>query len=303
MTDMGPKGITVNTAPGAEAHVYAEDDAAIFQSMFGSDGVLEVGQECESQVISNNKVRIKDGVIIVGGHIARIPYGEYVDCEIANGQSGKKRNDIIVGKFTTTGSGGIDTMTCEVKQGAAVTGTAEDPELTQNDIYQGGKIREMPLYRIKLDGLSITGVEPMFDLIPSIPTLNASLAELSDDIDKKEPTQKRGGSGCYRKSGYECILQAADVPAKDIVKALDAAYRPVGKPATVTGWCKNNNTEGYYPCLGRINTDGKFQYLSALNELGQTTPYYIYSEALGENVLSRFNVWLSGAWMTNVNGT
>lgn len=133
--------------------------------------------------------------------------------------------------------------------------------------------------------------------------LNASLAELSNDIDKKEPTQNRGGSGCYRKSGYECILQAADVPAKDIVKALDAAYRPVGKPATVTGWCKNNNTEGYYPCLGRINTDGKFQYLSALNELGQTTPYYIYSEALGENVLSRFNVWLSGAWMTNVNGT
>lgn len=175
---MGLKGITVNTAPEAEAHVYAEDDAAIFQSMFGSDGVLEVGQECESQVISNNKVRIKDGVIIVGGHIARIPYGEYVDCEIANGQSGKKRNDIIVGKFTTTGSGGIDTMTCEVKQGAAVTGTAEDPELTQNDIYQGGKIREMPLYRIKLDGLSITGVEPMFDLIPSIPTLNASLLSI-----------------------------------------------------------------------------------------------------------------------------
>ena len=133
--------------------------------------------------------------------------------------------------------------------------------------------------------------------------LNASLSDLSDEIDGKEPTQKRGGSGCYRKSGYECILQAADVPAKDIVKALDAAYRPVGKPATVTGWCKNNNTEGYYPCLGRINTDGKFQYLSALNELGQTTPYYIYSEALGENVLSRFNVWLSGAWMTNVNGT
>ena len=36
----------------------------------------------------------------------------------------------------------------------------------------------MPLYRIKLDGLSITGVEQMFDLIPSIPTLNASLADM-----------------------------------------------------------------------------------------------------------------------------
>ena len=216
---MALKGITVNTAPEAEAHVYAEDDAAIFQSMFGSDGVLEVGQECESQVISNNKVRIKDGVIIVGGHIARIPYGEYVDCEIANGQSGKKRNDIIIGKFTTTGSGGIDTMTCEVKQGAAVTGTAEDPELTQNDIYQGGKIREMPLYRIKLDGLSITGVEPMFDLIPSIPTLNASLLSILQPT-FEEIYNSSLGTVWGAKIGRIAILRwaviAADSPTRTI---------------------------------------------------------------------------------------
>lgn len=229
---MALKGITVNTAPEAEAHVYAEDDAAIFQSMFGSDGVLEVGQECESQVISNNKVRIKDGVIIVGGHIARIPYGEYVDCEIANGQSGKKRNDIIIGKFTTTGSGGIDTMTCEVKQGAAVTGTAEDPELTQNDIYQGGKIREMPLYRIKLDGLSITGVEQMFDLIPSIPTLNASLLSTLQPT-FEEIYNSSLGTVWGAKIGRIAILKfaviAADSPTRTI--RLGSKYAPAANAA------------------------------------------------------------------------
>lgn len=175
---MALKGITVNTAPEAEPHIYAEDDAAIYQAICGPDGVFEIGQQCESQVISNNKVRIKDGVVIVGGHFARIPYGEYVDCEIANGQSGKKRNDIIIAKFVTTGSEGIDTMACEVKRGTAVTGTATDPVLTQNDLYQGGKVRELPLYRVILDGLSITKVEPMFNLIPTIPTVNASLTEM-----------------------------------------------------------------------------------------------------------------------------
>ena len=178
---MGLKGLTVNTAPEAEPHIYAEDDAAIYQAICGPDGVFEIGQKCESQVISNNKVRVKDGVIIVGGHFARIPYGDYIDFEIANGQAGKKRNDILIAKFTTTGSGGIDTFTGVVKQGAAVTGTATDPALTQNDLYQGGKIREMPLYRVKLDGLSITEVEPMFDLIPTIPTINAYLSELLID--------------------------------------------------------------------------------------------------------------------------
>lgn len=60
------KGITINTDPAAEAHICAEDDAAIYQSIVGSDGVMMIGQQCESQVISNNKVRVKDGVIVVG---------------------------------------------------------------------------------------------------------------------------------------------------------------------------------------------------------------------------------------------
>ena len=182
----GLKGITINTDPAAEAHVYAEDDAAIYQSIFGSDGVLTIGQQCESQVISNNKVRVKDGVIVVGGHIARIPYGDYCDCEIANGQSGKNRNDIIIAKFVSTGTGGIDTMTCEVKQGSATTDTATDPVLTQEDLYESGKIREMPLYRVKIEGLSIVGVEPMFDIVPTIPTLNAYLSQLSSKIPEED---------------------------------------------------------------------------------------------------------------------
>lgn len=174
----GLKGITVNTAPEAEPHIYAEDDAAIFQAMFGEDGVSSIGQACKATVLSNNKVRIADGVLCVGGHFARIPYGEYVDCEIANGQSGKNRNDIIVAKFVTTGSGGIDTMTCEVKQGTAGT-TAADPALTQNDIYKGGKIREFPLYRVKIEGLNITAVEQLFTVVPTNEELIKTVAELN----------------------------------------------------------------------------------------------------------------------------
>lgn len=78
----GLKPITVNTPTEDEAHIYAEDDAAIYQSLFGEDGVSSVGQACKATVLSNNKVRVADGVICVGGHFARIPYGDYIDCEI-----------------------------------------------------------------------------------------------------------------------------------------------------------------------------------------------------------------------------
>ena len=177
----GLKPLTVNTPTEQETEYYAEDDAAIFQSIFGEDGVSTTGQACKATVLSNNKVRIADGVICVGGHFARIPYGDCIDCEIENGQSGKNRNDIIVARFETTGTGGIDTYTCEVKKGTAGT-VAADPEITQDDLYKAGKVRELPLYRVKIEGLSIVEVEQLFTLRKTNEELEKELASLNSNI-------------------------------------------------------------------------------------------------------------------------
>lgn len=45
----GLKGLTINTAPEAEPHLYAEDDAAIYQAICGADGVFQIGQQCEAR--------------------------------------------------------------------------------------------------------------------------------------------------------------------------------------------------------------------------------------------------------------
>ena len=177
----GLKPITVNTPTAEEANIYAEDDASVYLSMFGGDGVSTNGQSCKATVLSNNKVRIADGIICVGGHFARIPYGDYIDCEIENGQSGKKRNDIIVARFETTGTGGIDTYTCEVKKGTAGS-TATDPEIVQEDLYKAGKVRELPLYRVKIEGLSITAVEQLFTLRKTNEELEKELASLNSKM-------------------------------------------------------------------------------------------------------------------------
>ena len=175
--------ITVSTPPGEEAHIRAEDDASIYKSLFGGDGVSTVGQACKATVLSNNKVRIADGIICVGGHFARIPYGDYIDCEIDSGQSSKNRNDIIVARLETTGTGGIDTYTCEVKKGTEGS-TATDPEIVQEDLYKAGKVRELPLYRVKIEGLSITAVEQLFTLRKTNEELEKELESLNSKIIK-----------------------------------------------------------------------------------------------------------------------
>lgn len=187
--------ITVNTPPGEEAHIHAEDDASVYLSLFGGDGVSTNGQSCKATVLSNNKVRIADGIICVGGHFARIPYGDYIDCEIDSGQRGKNRNDIIVARIKTTGTGGIDTYTCEVKKGTAGS-TATDPEIVQEDLYKAGKVRELPLYRVKIEGLSITAVEQLFALRKTNEELEKELESLNSKIPKiKSGTKVLQGTG------------------------------------------------------------------------------------------------------------
>ena len=180
----GLKGITINTSAEEKAHINAEDDAAIYQTLFGTDGVSTIGSQCEATVLSNNSVRIADGVICVGGHFARIPYGDYADVDIANGKSGKKRNDIICARFSTSGSGGIDTMKIIVKQGTEGD-TAVDPGITQDNLYGGGKTRDYALYRVRIEGLSIAKVEKMFTVVKTGKEMLKEITTLKQNMESR----------------------------------------------------------------------------------------------------------------------
>lgn len=175
---MGFKPITRNMPAEEPPNILSEDDAAIYRGILGQDGVLNIGSKLKSTVLSNNKVRVGDGVINVDGHIGRNAYADYEDLTIENGTAGQKRNDLIIASFSTTGSGGLDTYVLKVKKGVAGS-TGTDPAVTKQDIYAGGKLREYPLYRVKLDGLSIVGVEQLFKVIPTVPELETKYNELN----------------------------------------------------------------------------------------------------------------------------
>jgi hypothetical protein len=106
---MAFKPLTVNTPIGEEAHILAEDDAALYDGIFGEDCVLKLGEQFASKTISNNVIRVMDGVVVVGGHVGRIIKGDYEDMMIDNGIADQKRNDLIVARFQSGGTGGADT--------------------------------------------------------------------------------------------------------------------------------------------------------------------------------------------------
>lgn len=214
---MGFKALTVNTAAEAAGHIYAEDDAAIFQSMFGGDGVLNIGNCLKSTVISNNKVRISDGVLSVGGHIGRLSHADYQDMTIENGATGYNRNDIIYARFLT--SGNVDSFILAVKKGTATTGTASDPALVQGNLYEGAVERDYPLYRVKLSGLSIASVDQLFTVIPTIPDLKAQMAK-----DKAEINQSLTNVNNLKRTYLRLVLPNVAAEAKAVCDYINKNY-------------------------------------------------------------------------------
>lgn len=105
-----------------------------------------------AEIVSNNEIKINDGILCNYGRFMRIVGSETV--RIENGSSGVKRTDLIVARFTTTGT--KETHTLTVIKGSA--GGAE-PSYNQTDIYSSTGTRDLVLYAVHLNGLNIESVE------------------------------------------------------------------------------------------------------------------------------------------------
>ena len=172
------------TGYAGKAHVTSYQDAAIQAGIVGVDnGVLSyVGQGMKAVTTSANNIRIYDGVALIGGKAVVIDRDTYQDVAIANGTVGKYRNDIIYIKYTKDAFTGVESVTFDVKQGAAGN-SGIDPALTTNNLYSTGTLTsEIPFKRVRLNGLAIESVENMHDNVPSLSELNRKLNVSAADI-------------------------------------------------------------------------------------------------------------------------
>lgn len=287
-------------------HITEKQIGLANQGTYGPDDyVLETGRQAEAQILTNNSIRIFDAVYVIQGRRDVIAANDYTDVSIDNGAQGMNRNDIIVRRYEKDEGSEIESTSYAVIKGTPSSGTAADPDITEGDIRSGATLHEMKLYRVKLEGLNIVAVEPLFKVLMNMSTLNASLADTNkslSELNKEISANNRGNTTYLYKIGYACYLHTGGTEASDVVKTLAPAYRP-RRAVTVSGWCRNKSNDRYFPCMGFINTDGTWSYLAALTSLNTDNGlYFIYNKSDGTNRLSNFGVWIHGAWATNVNG-
>lgn len=162
----------------AEPNIYADDIGEYNMSLWGTgDYVLPVGERLGYELVSNNEVRIKDGMFLTQGRRGVIKKGTSESCVIENGTQAENRNDLIVIEYGKDSSTLVESHTLKVIKGTPGE-TAADPAVVTGDIAAGAVLHQMPLYRVKLEGLTVTAVEKVFTtgvIIPKIVAPSSSL--------------------------------------------------------------------------------------------------------------------------------
>ena len=162
----------------ADPHITAQQLRNTYIGIFGEDAhILDVGSELAATVVSATEIQIADGVMVGQGCTASIEHGMTESLTIANGSQGMQRKDLIVARYSKVASTGVESMTLAVITGTPASSSPADPSYNSGDIADGDSPVDFPLYRVNLNGISITSVERLVDVL----SINGKF----DDVDAR----------------------------------------------------------------------------------------------------------------------
>lgn len=168
-------------------HITEAQTGIANQGLYGPDDyVLDEGKKAEAQILTNNSVRVFDATFVIQGRRDVMAANAYADVTIANGEQGMYRNDIIVRKYEKDEMTEIENTSFDVIKGTPSSGVATDPEIPTGDIRTGATMHNMALYRVKLEGLNIVALEPMFKVLYNMADIKKELESLNGKIHDKK---------------------------------------------------------------------------------------------------------------------
>lgn len=166
---MAQKGIIKNTTT---ADISAANFAAMLHGVIGKSGIVKAFNDLACTKLTDNSVQVDSGVYSLKGFMLHVEAGTAITLTIDSGTAGQKRNDLVVAELVKNGGGGgIDTLQFKVIKGTSTSGTPVDPTLTQQDVNATGITRQEALCRVSLDGVTVTAVTMMADIIDNLSSI------------------------------------------------------------------------------------------------------------------------------------
>ena len=186
------------TGRSGSPHITSQQERQLHQGIFGDGAyILNTGNMLEPEVQSSNSIHIKDGALMFQGALFSVKVGTYDEVTINNGNQGMKRKDVIAVKYTYDSSQNIEAGDWTVVQGTPVASNPVIPDMpvADGDIQAGGSEVYCPVFVVTLDGINVTGVDVIPEMMQDMSTINKYLSGISNYIVE----EGSNSNGKYRK--------------------------------------------------------------------------------------------------------
>ncbi|CDB79744.1 uncharacterized protein BN485_01751 [Coprococcus sp. CAG:131] len=204
------------TGKTGKPHVTSADDRALHRAEWDGDGFLSVSQP--PVLVNSTTLRVYPCDIMFQGCHARVT-GTYEDLTFPSGETGKKRIDMLVARYTLSEEG-LEDMSLLILTGQSVE-SSQEPQLP---VYETGiiannvSVADMPLYKIVHDGINASGPVAIASTFPP----------LSNKYTKEE-------SDLTTKNINQAISKAEKTAAEATAKAQSTADTAASQAEEATG--------------------------------------------------------------------
>ena len=117
------------------------------------DFAIPGGNEFQGYFTGDNTVTVKGGRCIIQGNFVELPDDYSVDLNFQSGLGGSYRKDLVCLRVTRD-TDGNDTKSIVLIAGTEALSEPSDPTYNTGDINSGAAVRDFPLYRVKMDGVT-----------------------------------------------------------------------------------------------------------------------------------------------------
>lgn len=211
------------TGRSGSPHITAQQDRQLHQGIFGDGAyILNTGNMLEPEVQSSNSIHIKDGALMFQGALFSVKVGTYDEVTINNGNQGMKRKDVIAVKYTHDSSQNIEAGDWTVVQGTPVASNPVIPDMpvADGDIQAGDSEVYCPVFVVTLDGINVTGVDVIPDVMDDMSTTNKYLPKYYND----------GLDHCIRFPGTHIQICFGTVPITTALTQNGSGYTGTANP-------------------------------------------------------------------------
>lgn len=230
---------------GDDPHVESKHDALMHAAMLGRGGYILKTRNWTMKPTAKdaNNITIPAWDLVVEGR--QIYIAAPTDVNIQSGSQGQKRRDLIVARYALNSGTGVETVTLEAIKGKPSAATPADPGIETGSIIGGAIVSDLPLCRVNLDGITITSIDTLVNVMQPLEDVWDSLTQRSTDwrvpYSSDSVLLTRIGGICFM-GGNVKFNQSGENNYSPAQETIPAGYRPVAKVNTPVAVFGGNTT-------------------------------------------------------------